>query len=144
MLSYRGLPEQPANILCCFDNFVLCFDNFVLCFDNFLLGFDNFVLCFDNFGLCFTNIDLSVKNIALRFENCLPRLCLQYGPRYFCHLSQAAQAKYVALIQLTNAEKTLSGKRTQSARSAVFWGDRFAVFERDSKKYWVNKVNASK
>ena len=28
MLSYQGLPEQSANILCCFD-FVLCFDNFV-------------------------------------------------------------------------------------------------------------------
>ena len=44
MLLYRGLPKRPANILCCFDNFVLCFDNFVLCFDNFVLCFDNFVL----------------------------------------------------------------------------------------------------
>ena len=103
MLSYRGLPERPANILCnvdnfvlcfdnfvlcfdnfvlcfdnfvlCFDNFVLCFDNFVLCFDNFVLCFDNFVLCFDNFGLCFTNIVLCFKNIELCFKNCL--LCLQ-------------------------------------------------------------------
>ena len=29
MLSYRGLPEWSANILCCFGSFVLCFDNFV-------------------------------------------------------------------------------------------------------------------
>ena len=81
MLSYRGLPERPANILCCFDNFVLCFDNFVLCFDNFVLCFDNFVLCFDNFGLCFTNIDLCFKNIVLCFKNCL--LCFQIWATVF-------------------------------------------------------------
>ena len=35
-------------------------------------------------------------------------------------------------------------KCLQSARSALFWRDRFAEFERDSKKNWVNKVDANK
>ena len=69
MLSYRGLPERPANVLCCFDNFVLCFDNFVLCFDNFVLCFENFVLCFDNFLLCFDNFVLCFDNFVLCFDN---------------------------------------------------------------------------
>ena len=69
MLSYRGLPERSANILCCFGNFVLCFDNFVLCFHNFVLCFGNFVLCFDNFVLCFDNFVLCFGNFVLCFDN---------------------------------------------------------------------------
>ena len=71
MLSYRGLPERSANILCCFDNFVLCFDNFVLCFDDFVLCFGNFVLCFDNFVLCFDNFVLCFCNFVLFRQFCV-------------------------------------------------------------------------
>ena len=69
MLSYWGLPEWSANVLCCFDNFVLCFGNFVLCFDNFVLCFENFVLCFGNFVFCFDNFVMCFDNFVLCFDN---------------------------------------------------------------------------
>ena len=71
MLSYRGLTERSANILCCFDNFVLCFDNFVLCFDDFVLCFGNFVLWFDNFVLCFDDFVLCFYNFVLFRQFCV-------------------------------------------------------------------------
>ena len=62
MLLYRGLPERPANILCCFDNFVLCFDNFGLCFTNIDLCLKKYCVVFQEFFVVFA--DMGHRNFA--------------------------------------------------------------------------------